>query len=550
MTSTYNFSSRHLTPSEVVSDILQSYGANILLHVATIKSDVRVTAEHLKQTLTLLAEFQPALRMCITTENKGKEGIIKRFVECKAFKPGLVVVHNTDKRSWLKIAQEELKTGFDSESGPLWKLTYIDFSAEEEVTEISAITKHATPNGSAINGESAIPNGGPHSLPNGDICGPVGTNGIPTRSILNNRDNDYGYVKFEKAKHRNSTGSGGSTKQVHFKEDYEGAIMFKVHHVIADGSSVVDLLVRQLIPLLHKVITKADLSNFHAPLTTLPGVDDSFYEKDGTIKKNSLLRKSSRSKKVKRRHFHDLFRPLLFDTDNSLPQSGSLSCLLPVAITPPATREVLEKCAQHRVPVHTALLTATGTAFSILASTEGLGHALPSDIICGSPVDLREYRSIRGHQPLGQWLGYGLAKVRSRKEWIGPDEFWDEVSRVNSQINAEKPWSIFNIYQEALRSYNKSDGDISFAADLPKPHFEFYDLGNCDNVNATGNWATEIYHYRMRSSRSREIMYFVVSDHLSHLSRLRSNGSASREWTNKLRNGQTDANKSTISQPR
>lgn len=440
MTSGFNSNSRHLAPSEIVSDILHSYGSEVLLHIAVTRSDFLLTEEDFRKALVLLTDFQPALRMCIVTENNGKEGIIKRFVESKNLEHNVTIKRGLGKVPWLQVAEEELRTGFNTGEGPLWKLTFIDLS-----------------------GNSAPATEENGTLPNGN-----------TKTNESSGSN-YGYVKFQKRKGRD-----------HFKEGYEGILLFKVHHVIADGVSMFDVIHRQLLPLLHKVITKGTIRGFDTPLSMLPGVDESFLPKDdGTSRRKSSIKRRSR-RKSSTSSSQALFTPLLFEGVEMEPMSASSSCILPVTVGRFASKEIIEKCIEKNMPLHSVLMVAASVAFGLTATYEGFN--LPSNIICGLPMDLREYMTIKGYQALGKWLGYGTTTVKTRRDPIDPDQFWQEVEKVHEKTSSEKPWKNFEVYQEVLDSFLRTNGDISFVAELGRPHLELYDLGNCDTSPTPGKF--------------------------------------------------------------
>ena len=457
MSSGFNFNSRQLAASEVISDVLHTYGSEILLHIAFTKSDFILKEEDFRKALVLLSDFQPALRMRIVTENKKKLGITKRFVETRHFEPDITVKKGLNKDSWLPIAEQELSTGFNAEEGPLWKVTFLDLSESPDPSS---------------EGNGTLPNG--HT------------------EFDDTSSSDYGYVKFQKKKGR-----------VHFKEEYEGILLFKVHHVLADGVSMFNVIHRQLLPLIHKVITKGSIEGFGTPLSMLPGVDESFLPKGGDITRaNSLQRRTSSLKKRKRHRSSSstkstqaLFTPLLFEGLEVEPLSTSANFLLPVTIGRSASKEILEKCMENNLPIHSVLVTAASVAFSLLTQFEGLD--LSSEVVCGLPVDLREYRTIKGYQPLGKWLGYGTVNVKSRTDPIGPEQFWQEVKKVYEKTASEKPWKNFEVYQEAINSFIRTEGDVSFAAELNRPHFELYDLGCCDDLEH--ELSGKLFHFRQNN---------------------------------------------------
>ena len=64
---------RHLSAGETISDMVHAYGADVVQHVALVRSKVPITRQMLDHTVSVLVNFQPALDICITSE-KGPHG--------------------------------------------------------------------------------------------------------------------------------------------------------------------------------------------------------------------------------------------------------------------------------------------------------------------------------------------------------------------------------------------------------------------------------------------------------------------------------------------
>ncbi|KAI0243083.1 hypothetical protein LSAT2_008871 [Lamellibrachia satsuma] len=222
----FSFSARHLSASEVVADILHEHGANILVHCALIRSRDRITQEILRDTMQKLADFQPALWMKIDsdTPNALRRRVTKRFTEMPDDDRvvDVTVVPANDAVTWQQVAESELTKKFDSQKGPLWKIVYVEMEDHRE--ERNAATKKGSAKARPKSTSSAV-------------C-------------------------------------------------HQGLLLFKIHHVIADGVSMLDLLQRQFIPMLNRSLkhnTTTAAPQFISSLPMAPPADESFHQERAAV---------------------------------------------------------------------------------------------------------------------------------------------------------------------------------------------------------------------------------------------------------------------------
>ncbi len=404
MSREYRFTERHLSSPEIVCDILQTYGSNIVVHVGILHSDVQLTEWTFVKALTKLVEYQPALCMKITTEHRESGGIRKRFEQMGQFIPQPVIVQGTDRRSWVAMAEDEMKTGFESSEGPLWDMKYMEFTERK-----GSVSSEVEP----------------------------------------------------------------------VKTEYEGALFFKAHHVIVDNVSGFDLLFNQFIPILNSILSEERISPmFDTPLFMLPSPKESFSEKGANRK--TLM------KSLKIPQFCDEtntnaneFRPVLtHKSKTNISTLGSSSRILPFSLSRLITKIFFDRCKENNVSEDAALMTICNLSFGIVTNWEHL--EIGEHMLCGYSVDLRQYRTIHGPQPLGMWMGYGVARMKRHTSYLSPKIFWEEVHRVDELLRADsKPWKTLAKYDSILKKMVKSQS-VAPTAELTKVHFQIDDLGNCD----------------------------------------------------------------------
>ena len=137
------------SPSEVLTDVLHNYGEGTLVHAALVKSTIQITEEMLANTLTVLKDYQPALRMTIHKESRGSTSRTKksgdRFQEMEAVELKVEVRTVTGGRDvWMQCIETELERPLNVDGDTKWKLIYLQFGEDDDISLECSTTSSAT----------------------------------------------------------------------------------------------------------------------------------------------------------------------------------------------------------------------------------------------------------------------------------------------------------------------------------------------------------------------------------------------------------------------
>ena len=443
----FNFTARHLAVPEIIRDLLNNQGGSISVAVAIVRSEVELTRDVLLEALTILTRFQPALRMRIVTDSRKQDKLpAKRFVEMTNIDNGMKITEGVNRKSWLYIAEDELVDPFSVEEGPLWKLSYIGFEACASTRNSREGTQQASP----MSEYSTT---------------------LPLDSTL--------LLQHNRSLRRT------------FTQPHEGALIFKIHQAIADDLSIFDLLNKQFLPILNGVLTSSDyLEYYKVPLFMLPTAQESFREKKKVTWQFKLKFKKSKTANNGSSQTPN-FQPLWkLGPAEEVSEEQAIGRILPFALKDFSSKGFIERCTQHGVHLHAAMVTACAAAVSIQAFTNKL--AVPQEIHCCFPIDLRQFRTLNSPHPLGLWTAYGLVKTRRFRGFVTAEKFWSEVEKVSKQVNAslEKPWKVFQNQKQALKTVAKT-GDLSTLMAAEKAHIQVSTLDCSDVKNGRTSGVTE-----------------------------------------------------------
>ena len=411
----YTISTRHLAPSELIMDLLNKHGGAALIHAAILRSDVPVTPHLLKQALAILAEHQPVLKMRIATEVGKKNRVIKRFMLMEKPVLDIQVQHGKDRTTWISLAEAGLQTPFDSASGPLWKLMYVMFDDSQEPSD-------RTSRGSAAE------------------------------------------VKMWKRASRHS-----QHRHSHKTYKFTGALLFKIHHAIADAFSMLDLLNYQLMPILTKLQNEEDLADLQTPLFMSPSADDVFVgeekvgwgERRKIKKEQEKFKKSNKSGEEKASEKLPEVSPYLSplfevaDSGASSAQWYSLASaqthLIPFVLSDRLSHKIISESNKNDVSVQEAILTAAVIALGLV---DRGSHSTFPDVVCSYPVNLRHLNPQTAADPtLGLWTGSIIHKIKPSGTIPSPSHFWQEVTKVSAGLDKDcRPWDLLALYKEVAKS--------------------------------------------------------------------------------------------------
>ena len=341
------------------------------------------------------------------------------------------------------MAEAELRKTFDSERGPLWKVIYVE--SGDRGNENSAAGKKCAA----------------HARP--------------------------------KAK-----GSGACCR---------GMLLFKIHHVIADGVSMLDLLQRQLVPMLNRT-ARHDSGNIIAPfqssLTMVPPADDSFIKKEQLSWTKRRILRSASLRASQRSDASDVSgarpsEPLLRVGPADCWTHDSTTGVIPVVLSAAVSRRFVERCNRNGVGFDEAMLTAGTTTLAVAAAYCHVD--MHSDVvICGRPVDLRRYHTLHTHyEPLGRWIASDTVRVSAPHHPPTAERFWSDARSGAASINSnECPWKSLGMYGEMARV-------LACSTDVTKHkmfrmHMEIESLlEDGDRAGDPDDWATMDEHYFIKS---------------------------------------------------
>ena len=344
------------------------------------------------------------------------------------------------------MAEAELSKKFDSQRGPIWKVIYVE-SGDHRGKETSA------------NGKKCAAHARPKPKGFGGCC--------------------------------------------------RGMLLFKIHHVIADGVSMLDLLLRQLVPMLNMAARYGSgniIAPFQSPLTMVPPADESFIKKEQLSWTKRRLLRSASLRASQRSDASDVSgarpsEPLLRvgPADSRTPDSAT--GVIPVILTAAVTCRFMERCNRNGVGFDEAMLTAGATTLAVAAAYCHVD--LHSDVVvCGRPVDLRRYHTLHTHyEPLGRWIASDTARLSAPRQPPTAERFWSDVRSVAESVNSnECPWKNLGMYGEMARI-------LACSTDVTKHkmfrmHMEIETLhedGERSNAGDPDDWATMDEHYFVKS---------------------------------------------------
>lgn len=441
----YTFNTRHLSAQETITDIQQSHGGSILIHAAMIQSEIKLTQMNFETALRKLVEFQPALRMRISAGLKKDDGkrsknkpLVRRFEEMDPIQIDFTMQFSDERHAWIQMVENEMAMPFDSQTGPLWKVIYV---------EMPFVSRAPSEVGSASNYGTLQSDD--QSEPNYMIYS--GATSIITASSSPRQD-----LPVDMPRH-------------------EGVIIFKVHHAIADAVSLMNLMHDQLLPILKGTLTSSPPPNFAIPSHMMPAADESF----------KMPRLTSKFLKVINYESAVASKPLPPPIDGVRPPPVPLlgTQLVPglgVGITkvwcyklPKALSfNLREACRRQKVSLEDVLIYST---CSTMARTNRSNIKLPGDsVLCSRVIDLRQFHRKHGHiHPLGLWVGHDIIRYKVSKSGVStPEQFWKAAgSFVSSQAANREPWASSRVYQDLLEAI-QAHSNVRHVAEMFKSHFE------------------------------------------------------------------------------
>ena len=431
----FNFTARHLSASEVVTDLLHGQGENIMVAAAIVKSKSKLTEDIFLKALKKLIYFQPALRMKIASETTFLEKIpAKRFVEMSKVERSISITEGVDRKAWLDIVEMEMTQPLVSAKGPLWKIRYMEFANEAEVP-VASSGGHMAPT---------------HQRPK-----------VKSKYSVMRLGTSVSF-RIEKGM--------PSTIERDVNHVNEGVIIFKIHQVIADEVSLFDMLQNQFIPLVSSLLVAGDFQSMSVPLYMIPSAEESLEKKRRLSRHQKRLIKKRSTRKLKTLQSEEST-----SQTKSWLQSGSegteirpMACVLPFAVKGVISKNLCQCCQDHNVRLLSTVLTAAAISLSIQARKDRL--RVPEELCLNFPIDLRQFRrSSNSPQPLGMWRGHGQVKVTPFRGMVSTDRFWHEVKDMDANVKSSlgNPCELFRLQKAALKRLPKTRDPATLALLAP-----------------------------------------------------------------------------------
>ncbi|ELT97795.1 hypothetical protein CAPTEDRAFT_226712 [Capitella teleta] len=436
----FGFTVRQLSAQETIADLQQFHGANILIHASIIKSEVKLTQSNFEQALRKLVDFQPTLRMKIASSvsQDCRSSLTRRFEEMTPVHIDFML-HLSDKRdSWIRLVEDEMATAFNSQTGPLWKVMYVE-----------------------------MPPPAQHSNGNGSL--------------------NYGTLQSQAASESHITIHSGPTSFISMSTappepqlsyNHEGVLIFKIHHAIADGVSMMSLIQDQFLHILKGLLTSGSLPSFSIPSHIMPAADSAFKNPKLTGKYLRIINYenaiSARTLKPPVQGVHPPPVPLIGSPTGLVATPRNTAKVWCYKLPRALGKAIKDTCQRYRVTLEDTLIF--GACHALAFNTDGGNMKLPGDsVLCSHATDLRQFQRKHGNvHPLGMWKGYDVKrfKVKEHSNISTSDKFWKAVGKfASSQSGARRPWSSTRVYQDLLEVV-QANANVRPVAEMYKSHME------------------------------------------------------------------------------
>ena len=272
------------------------------------------------------------------------------------------------------------------------------------------------------------------------------------------------------------------------QHNYKYELLFRMHHQFSDGVSGYDIVYRQFLPILNKVLNQLPVDEvFMKPLDLTPTYEEDILEISNSADKHpAWYVKSGLSLwRAKNRLFHtdSLGFPPIYSEGAPFEDKKGAG-IFKYSFGRNLVQKILHERKEKNVTVHSILLT--GFSYGMIRLLQDRGLPLPKEITHGWTIDSRKkLDKYCSPQPLGMFIGTsGLTSMKVPKPYrFDKDIFWHNAKKIGNKVlknvrNQHEKITLDFIAYFTEQLQHESAGKI-FAEVGINYHFGLSNLGKC-----------------------------------------------------------------------
>lgn len=270
-------------------------------------------------------------------------------------------------------------------------------------------------------------------------------------------------------------------------KSYKYEILFIMNHQFVDGISGHDLIYKQFLPILNKIINKLPVDDiFLTPHDVTPSYEEDILGQASTAdKKPAWYVKAVFSlRKAMYRAFggHDGRIKVTAEGSPFLDEKGM--GIFKFCLQQELVARILHERKNNDVSVHSILVT--GLSFAVIKLLQYSGQPLPKKIESSWPIDSRKkLAKFKSPQPLGMFISsMGMTSMKVPRPYeFNREVFWHAAAKIGQQVRKGVQNQQEGLFLDVMSYlYDKSNvadfGTIAHDAGLLS-HFDISNLGKC-----------------------------------------------------------------------
>ena len=268
-------------------------------------------------------------------------------------------------------------------------------------------------------------------------------------------------------------------------KSYKYEILFIMNHQFVDGISGHDLIYKQFIPILNKIINNLPVDNvFRTPHDVTPSYEEDILSKVSTAdqKPSWYIKAYFNLLRAKNRAFggNDARIKVTAEGSPFLDQKGM--GIFKFCLQEELVARILHERKANNVSVHSILVT--GLSFAVIKLLQDSGQPLPKKIESSWPIDSRKkLEKFKSPQPLGMFISpMGMTSMKVPRPYeFNREIFWHAAANISQQVRKDVQNQHEDLFLDVMAYlYSKSDvadhGTIMHEAGFTT-HFDISNLG-------------------------------------------------------------------------